>query len=280
MLDLSQEAPDYKHYTPLHFALEEKNQDIVEMLVGNPERCADINVPPISGYADILEFACQESDEDYIKLPLNKRLDKYFCCLRTKEAIPPNLIYFYFEVKILRQLEMKNLTFIFCRFSKHRECVVGFCQSDDPENNLPGWHEGSFAYHGDDGGFYVSNAEGDGQKSDETFEENDIVGCGLNFETGYGYRTKNGILLGSSFRFQEEQFSIGRFYPCIGAKTNGEGDQFQLHITLRSSPEHPFHYKGPYNRLLLRTEWDDDKLSVTSSREVSDTGLDDETNEG
>ncbi|KAG8352397.1 hypothetical protein FVEN_g9536 [Fusarium venenatum] len=175
---------------------------------------------------------------------------------------------------------MKNLTFIFCRFSKHRECVVGFCQSDDPENNLPGWHEGSFAYHGDDGGFYVSNAEGDGQKSDETFEENDIVGCGLNFETGYGYRTKNGILLGSSFRFQEEQFSIGRFYPCIGAKTNGEGDQFQLHITLRSSPEHPFHYKGPYNRLLLRTEWDDDKLSVTSSREVSDTGLDDETNEG
>ncbi|CEI67725.1 hypothetical protein FVEN_g9535 [Fusarium venenatum] len=67
MLDLSQEAPDYKHYTPLHFALEEKNQDIVEMLVGNPERCADINVPPISGYADILEFACQESDEDCTK---------------------------------------------------------------------------------------------------------------------------------------------------------------------------------------------------------------------
>ncbi|GKU22008.1 unnamed protein product [Fusarium langsethiae] len=188
----------------------------------------------------------------YIKLPKNDRIDVQFCYLRTKEAIPPNLDCFYFEVEILRSLQMK-------------EYFVGFCQTDIPENRPPGWDEGSFAYHGDDGGFYVSNAGGDPQESDETFDEGDIVGCGLNFDTGRGYRTKNGVLLGSSYRFQDEEFSTGRFYPCIGAKANGEGDEFQIRTTLRSSPEHPFRFNGPYNGLLLRTEWDDDNLSVTSS---------------
>ncbi|KAF4954261.1 hypothetical protein FGADI_5386 [Fusarium gaditjirri] len=193
-----------------------------------------------------------------IKLPKNDHLDKQFCYLRTKEAIPPNLRYFYFEVKILYPLQMK-------------ECVIGFCQSDVPEYKLPGWHEGSFAYHGDDGRFYVSQDNCKPQESDETFDEGDIVGCGLNFETGQGYRTKNGVLLGSSREFQTHNFSLGKFYPCIGAKTDGKEDELQVRITLRSSPEHPFHYKGPYNGLLLRTEWDDDNLSVTSSGQASDT---------
>ncbi|KAM0227431.1 hypothetical protein ACHAPO_011556 [Fusarium lateritium] len=159
-----------------------------------------------------------------------------------------------------------------------KEFVVGFCQSDVPKNTFPGCHDGSFAYHGDDGGLYVGN-EGDGQKSDETFEDNDIVGCGLNFETGHGYRTKNGVLLGSSFRFQEKPLSTGRFYPYIGAGTDGEGDQFQIHITLRSSAEYPFHYKGPYDGLLLRTEWSDSDIAAARSEEISDIDAEDETEE-
>lgn len=190
-----------------------------------------------------------------ITLPKNDSTGYQFCYLRTKEAIPPNSSYFYFEMKIIDKLRSK-------------ECAVGFCQRDVSENRLPGWDEGSFAYHGDDGGFYVSNASDDPQESDEIFDKDDVVGCGLNFKTGQGYRTKNGVLLGSSYRFQDVRFSIGRFYPCIGARTDGEGDHFQVQVTLRASPEHPFQYKGPYNGLLLRTEWDDDSVSAAK---VSDT---------
>ncbi|XEV01294.1 hypothetical protein FSHL1_006581 [Fusarium sambucinum] len=413
-VDLDPKSSDSMKYTPLCFALEKECREIVEMLVCNPKRHANINMPPRPGYADALEFACQRSNEDCVrsllvhpeattpmfltsvwkravqqpsriesmpwfvhewedaildplnnvpfplhelaevgrfercqsllqtnqlhhelddngwtpadvasryghhelavflrqdepernlsedhyvkpstfinlfkgsdlvssncsshpqcsaeildvKLPKNDHLDNQYCYLRTKEPIPPKWRYFYFEVNILRSLKMK-------------EFVVGFCQSDVPKNTFPGCHDGSFAYHGDDGGLYVGN-EGDGQKSDETFEDNDIVGCGLNFETGHGYRTKNGVLLGSSFRFQEKPLSTGRFYPYIGAGTDGEGDQFQIHITLRSSAEYPFHYKGPYDGLLLRTEWSDSDIAAARSEEISDIDAEDETEE-
>ncbi|CAG1975297.1 unnamed protein product [Fusarium graminearum] len=388
-VDLSQRSTGYMGYTPLHFALKKKNQQIVQMLVCNPKRHADIDVPS-SESPDLIEFACRESDRHCIEtlllhpeaksskfltsawkravqqpsriadmtwfvhewevailepqnnvpfplhelaevgrletfhsllqdeklhhqfddngwtpvdvaskyrhndlaeflrknepprdvkvdpyaepstfvnlfrgpeletstchshdqcfhenlditLPKNDPLHEQFCYLRTKQPVPPNVEYFYFEVKIIRPLEMK-------------ECAVGFCQEDVLENRLPGWDEGSFAYHGDDGGFYVSNASGDPQENDEIFDKDDVVGCGLNLKTGHGYRSKNGVLLGSSHRFQETQFSTGRFYPWIAAKTNGEGDQFKVQVTLRSSEEHPFQYKGSYNGGLLRNE--------------------------
>ncbi|RGP78251.1 serine threonine- phosphatase 6 regulatory ankyrin repeat subunit a [Fusarium longipes] len=138
---------------------------------------------------------------------------------------------------------------------KRNTCALGFCQSYVPESHLPGWHEGSFAYHGDDGKLFVSQNYGTRQSTDETFEEGDIVGCGLNLETGQGYRTKNGVLLGSSPEFQHRKFSTGKFYPCIGTRTFASGDEFQVRVNLRSSPEYPFCYKGPYNGLLLRDQW-------------------------
>ncbi|KAF5228499.1 hypothetical protein FAUST_11046 [Fusarium austroamericanum] len=203
---------------------------------------------------------CHSHDQRFhqtldITLPKNDCLDDQFCYLRTKEPVAPNIECFYFEVKILHPLQKKI-------------CAVGFCQADVPEHSLPGWDKGSFAYHGDDGGFHVSRGSGDPQESDEVFDKDDVVGCGVNFKTGQGYRTKNGVLLGSSYRFKDVKFSMGRFYPCIGARTDGGGDRFQVQVTLQASRDHPFQYKGPYNGLLLRPEWDDDSLSV---EKVSDT---------
>jgi hypothetical protein len=79
------------------------------------------------------------------------------------------------------------------------------------------------------------------------------------------------------YQFKDKKFSTGRFYPCIGARTTGKGDEFKIQTTICSSPEHPFHYKGPYDGLLLRTEWDDESMSANSSKQNSDTDSDYET---
>lgn len=78
-----------------------------------------------------------------------------------------------------------------------RCCVFGFCQAFVPQRSLPGWHEGSWAYHGDDGALYVEEAWHTSRESDQAFDVGDVIGCGMNFETGKGYRTKNGVLLDS-----------------------------------------------------------------------------------
>ncbi|KAF5569527.1 serine threonine phosphatase 6 regulatory ankyrin repeat subunit A [Fusarium phyllophilum] len=108
------------------------------------------------------------------------------CYLRTQEAIPPNLKCFYYEIEVLH---VSNTT----------RCVFGFCQVFVPQRSLPGWHEGSWAYHGDDGGLYLEEGWFISRESDQAFDVGDVVGCGMNFETGKGYRTKNGVLLDSGF---------------------------------------------------------------------------------
>ncbi|KAG5779917.1 hypothetical protein H9Q73_006445 [Fusarium xylarioides] len=106
------------------------------------------------------------------------------CYLRTQEAIPPDLKCFYYEIEVLH---VSNTT----------RCVFGFCQAFVPQRSLPGWHEGSWAYHGDDGELYVEEGWSTSREGDQAFDVGDVVGCGMNFETGKGYRTKNGVLLDS-----------------------------------------------------------------------------------
>ncbi|KAF4999887.1 hypothetical protein FGRMN_2125 [Fusarium graminum] len=204
-----------------------------------------------------------------VTIPENDWSGSQVFYLRTKEAIPPNAKFFYFEVEILRSWHDSFVTRPCANGSNPRPCIIGFCQSYVPEDQLPGWHGGSFAYYGDDGNFFVSQDLGTRQESDEPFEKGDIVGCGLNLETGQGYRTKNGVLLGSSPEFQDRKFLAGKFYPCFAGSTNGQEGDLQLRVTLQSSPEHPFRYSGPYNGLLLRVEWP--KVDRVTDQEAEET---------
>ncbi|CVL09843.1 uncharacterized protein FPRN_13401 [Fusarium proliferatum] len=152
--------------------------------------------------------------------------------LRTQEAIPPDSKCFYYEIEVLH-------------VSNETCCVFGFCQAFVPQRSLPGWHEGSWAYHGDDGGLYIEGAWHISRESDQTFDVGDIIGCGMNFETGKGYHTKNGVLLDSCNAFDGHNFSRGKFYPCIGFGANTQGTQMQIRVTLRATEEYPFCFKGP-----------------------------------
>ncbi|EWZ81514.1 hypothetical protein FOWG_14519 [Fusarium oxysporum f. sp. lycopersici MN25] len=167
------------------------------------------------------------------------------CYLRTQEAIPPNSKCFYYEIEVLR---VSNTT----------RCVFGFCQSFVPQRSLPGWHKGSWAYHGDDGGLFVEEGWHTSRESDQTFDVGDVVGCGMNLDTGKGYRTKNGVLLDSGDAFENHNsltgklnhdFSTGKFYPCLGFGANTQGTEMRIRVALQATEVHPFCFQGPYDGL-------------------------------
>lgn len=138
---------------------------------------------------------------------------------RTQEAIPPEDSDFYFEVKIIR-------------LPKNNVFMLGFCGEEIPKYRAPGWDPGSWAYHSDDGGLF----EGDGRaivKDDKhSCGQGDTMGCGVNFETGQGYRTLNGDLLDSGNAFTSGWLKTGKLYPCVGFRDSGNGGKLQAEIAL------------------------------------------------
>ena len=63
---------------------------------------------------------------------------------------------------------------------------------------MPGWDSGSWGYHGDDG--HSFNESGRGKGYGPTYDQGDIIGCGVNFERGTAFFTKNGEMLGRCYQ--------------------------------------------------------------------------------
>jgi len=59
---------------------------------------------------------------------------------------------------------------------------------------MPGWHFGSWGYHGDDG--KVFSETGRGIRYGPTYETGDTVGCGGDMARKTIFFTKNGVHLG------------------------------------------------------------------------------------
>jgi hypothetical protein len=65
---------------------------------------------------------------------------------------------------------------------------------------MPGWHRFSWAYHGDDGRLFINNADERMPSAIPSpdfgirgkFSAVEVVGVGLNLETGEGFVTLNG----------------------------------------------------------------------------------------
>ena len=100
---------------------------------------------------------------------------------RTDSPIPPQCGIYYFEVNII---------------SKGKEGMigVGFSGPTASLEKLPGWEPDSWAYHGDDGKSFCCHSQG--KNYGPTFSSGDVIGCGINFMTGCGFFTKNGVFLG------------------------------------------------------------------------------------
>jgi Ran-binding protein 9/10 len=94
---------------------------------------------------------------------------------------------------------------------------IGFCYGSVDLNRLPGWEKGSWGYHGDDGNSYAS--QGIGKSYGPTFTTGDIIGCGIDFQKGFAFYTKNGLLLDVAF---SNLIFIEVIFPTIGLKSSGE----------------------------------------------------------
>ncbi|KAF0644684.1 hypothetical protein FPSE5266_11354 [Fusarium pseudograminearum] len=146
---------------------------------------------------------------------------------RTKEAIPPEDPRFYFEVKILR-------------LPKNRIFMMGFCGTEILEGRAPGWDPGSWAYHTEDGGLYEGHGKPVVTDTSYIFKKGDVIGCGVDFNTGKGYRTRNRTLLKSGHAFGNDWLKTGKLYPCVGFRDDGDGDKLEVQINLLGSGRQTF----------------------------------------
>lgn len=63
---------------------------------------------------------------------------------------------------------------------------------------MPGWGSESRGYHGDDGRSF--NESGRGEGYGPTYDQGDIIGCGVNFERESAFFTKIGEMLGRYYQ--------------------------------------------------------------------------------
>ena len=119
--------------------------------------------------------------------------------VRADYPMSPACGIFYFEVTI----NSKN---------KDSAIAVGFSTAEASLERLPGWETHSWGYHGDDGKMF--SGEHAGRSYGPTFSANDVVGCGINFNTGQAFFTLNGKDLDVCFRDLKDV----RPFPTVGMK--------------------------------------------------------------
>ncbi|MBA7491038.1 hypothetical protein ES702_01583 [subsurface metagenome] len=120
--------------------------------------------------------------------------------IRSDYPMPPQCGIFYYEITITQ---------------KHKDCVVaiGFSAAKVSLERLPGWEAESWGYHGDEGKVFSGAQNGQPYKS--SFGTGDIVGCGVDFNKGHAFFTKNGLDLGIAFLDLDLSTPL---FPCIGMK--------------------------------------------------------------
>ncbi|KIX07711.1 uncharacterized protein Z518_02365 [Rhinocladiella mackenziei CBS 650.93] len=120
--------------------------------------------------------------------------------VRADYPMSPACGIYYFEVEIKQK-------------SKDTAIAIGFSTAEASLERLPGWETHSWGYHGDDGKMFFG--EHSGRNYGPTFGVGDIIGCGLNFNAGYAFFTKNGQDLGICFRELKKDMKP---FPTIGMK--------------------------------------------------------------
>ena len=126
-----------------------------------------------------LEVAADGLEVKYVGL--HKLGEHEAAATRSDHPMPVQCGLYYYEVRILQK-------------GKEGMIGVGFSAAHASLEKLPGWEPESWAYHGDDGKSFCCQSQG--KPYGPTFTSGDVIGCGVNFMTGTGFFTKNGVHLG------------------------------------------------------------------------------------
>eukprot|EP01087_Luapelamoeba_hula_P016560 TRINITY_DN5098_c1_g1_i1.p1 TRINITY_DN5098_c1_g1~~TRINITY_DN5098_c1_g1_i1.p1 ORF type:complete len:1182 (+),score=164.99 TRINITY_DN5098_c1_g1_i1:699-4244(+) len=110
--------------------------------------------------------------------------------------------------------------------------AIGLAVAHHDHATHPGWVQGSWAYHGDDGKKFAEN--GYGEDFGPTYSKNDVIGCGYSYRRKEIFFTKNGQLLGVAFSHVPDQLIL---YPTVGMQSLGE------RVRINLAP--PFLYETP-----------------------------------
>jgi hypothetical protein len=174
--------------------------DIIE---SNPPKEDEQLMPLPSRWSDQDRYPGLDLMNDGLDLKYSgsaSKADIEAASVRADYPMSPACGMYYFEVKI----EQK---------SKETAIAIGFSTAEASLERLPGWETHSWGYHGDDGKMFFG--EHSGRSYGPTFGSGDVIGCGINFNAGYSFFTKNGIDLGICFRELKEDI---RPFPTVGMK--------------------------------------------------------------
>ena len=118
----------------------------------------------------------------------------------------------YFEVTILEQTHDNTSA------QNDDECVaIGLSTlSFHTQDNMPGWDNHSYGYHGDDGAIFRG---GRSQKHGPPFGPGDTVGCGLEYSGRKIFFVRNGEFLGYAFKRVGKCVLRKGLYPTVGVDT-------------------------------------------------------------
>jgi Ran-binding protein 9/10 len=72
--------------------------------------------------------------------------------------------------------------------------AVGFSTKAPQLSRPVGWEPESWGYHGDDGRTF--NAANVGHNYSTSYNQGDIIGCGVNFRERKAFFTRNGVFVG------------------------------------------------------------------------------------
>jgi Ran-binding protein 9/10 len=173
-----------------------------EIVESNPPKEDPDLMPLPSRWSDTEKNSGLELLSDGLELRFNQtngKIEHEAAAARADYPMSPQCGIYYYEVQIQQK-------------TKEGVIAVGFSTRKASLERLPGWETESWAYHGDDGKTFFGEATG--RVYGPQFGANDVIGCGINFNTGQAFFTKNGVDQGCAFR------EIGNLkpFPCIGMK--------------------------------------------------------------
>ena len=118
-------------------------------------------------------------------------------CIRADCPIPVSVGLYYFEIKVLST-------------GSRGEIYIGLTTSGTDLSRAPGWDNGTYGYHGDDGNKFA--AQNQGTPYGPIFKQNDVIGCFVNYESQTCFYTINGKSLGIAFK----NIPLKPLFPTVG----------------------------------------------------------------